>query len=125
MKNFLFLFCSLLGFVLIGILTFATFVDIRPDSGLPFIISLWGFAAHYPNTYHHILFPVILGYYLQICGCSFYASSRGRSAFFGLLGLLSPVGYIFLAALKPAPEILSENMACEDGLLEGEVDSEE
>jgi hypothetical protein len=55
------------------------------------------------------LYCAIAGYVLQIIGCAFYASRRGRSALFGFLGLLSPIGYVFLALLNPAvPEDPSE-----------------
>jgi hypothetical protein len=45
---------------------------------------------------------LLFGYALQIVACAVYAESRGRSALFGLLGLLSPIGYVFLALLNPA-----------------------
>jgi hypothetical protein len=40
---------------------------------------------------------------MQVCGCAVYATNRGRSAWFGLWGLLSPIGYVFLSLLTPAP----------------------
>ena len=46
---------------------------------------------------------LLFGYILQMIGCALYAENRGRSALFGLLGLLSPIGYVFLALLNPAP----------------------
>ena len=46
---------------------------------------------------------LLFGYILQMIGCALYAENRGRSVFFGLLGLLSPIGYVFLSLLNPAP----------------------
>lgn len=54
---------------------------------------------------------LLLGYVLQMVGCAVYAESRGRSAVFGLLGLLSPVGYIFLALLNRPPPPRYEDLA--------------
>jgi hypothetical protein len=44
----------------------------------------------------------LFGYLLQVLGCALYADNRGRSAFFGLLGLLSPIGYVLLSLLSPS-----------------------
>jgi len=48
---------------------------------------------------------LLFGYILQMIGCAVYAQNRGRSALFGLLGLLSPIGYVFLALLNPTHPI--------------------
>jgi hypothetical protein len=42
-------------------------------------------------------------------GCALYADNRGRSAFFGLLGLLSPIGYVFLSLLNPSPPRVAQD----------------
>lgn len=52
---------------------------------------------------------VLIGYILQMVGCALYAENRGRSAFFGLLGLLSPIGYVFLALLNPVPRSMPQD----------------
>jgi hypothetical protein len=52
---------------------------------------------------------LLFGYILQMIGCAFYAENRGRSALFGLLGLLSPIGYIFLALLNPLPRSVPQD----------------
>ncbi len=53
---------------------------------------------------------LLFGYLLQIGGCVVYATNRGRSGWFGLLGLLSPIGYVFLSLLNPAPRASSPRM---------------
>jgi hypothetical protein len=58
-----------------------------------------------PATVVELLF----GYVLQMVGCALYAERRGRSIFFGLLGLLSPIGYVFLSLLKPASPPLTQD----------------
>jgi hypothetical protein len=52
---------------------------------------------------------LLFGYILQMVGCALYAENRGRSAFFGLLGLLSPIGYVFLALLNPVPRCMPQD----------------
>ena len=54
---------------------------------------------------------LLFGYVLQMIGCALYAASRGRSAFFGLLGLLSPIGYVFLSLLNPASPPIPKDSA--------------
>ncbi len=55
------------------------------------------------------VFNLLVGYILQMIGCALYAEKRGRSALFGLLGLLSPIGYVFLALLNPMPRSVSQD----------------
>ena len=52
---------------------------------------------------------LLFGFILQMIGCALYAVNRGRSALFGLLGLLSPIGYVFLALLNPVPRSVPED----------------
>jgi hypothetical protein len=52
---------------------------------------------------------LLFGYILQLVGCALYAENRGRSALFGLLGLLSPIGYVFLALLNPVPRSVPQD----------------
>ena len=42
----------------------------------------------------------IIGFLLMAVGSAFYAVGRKRSSWFGLLGLLTPIGLLFLAVLK-------------------------
>jgi hypothetical protein len=74
-------------------------VTLSPDS--PFAVAHRATTAGmaWPSTVLHLLF----GYLLQIVGCALYAENRGRSPLFGLLGLLSPIGYVFLSLLNPVP----------------------
>ena len=53
---------------------------------------------------------LLFGYILQMIGCALYAENRGRSAFFGLLGLLSPIGYVFLSLLNPATRSVPQHL---------------
>ena len=51
---------------------------------------------------------LLFGYILQMVGCAFYATNRGHSALFGLLGVLSPIGYVVLALLNPVPRSMPQ-----------------
>lgn len=57
------------------------------------------------------VFYLLFGYLFQVVGCGLYADRRGRSPFFGLLGLLSPIGYVLLSLLSPSSRIATSNAA--------------
>jgi len=46
------------------------------------------------------IFVIILGALAMAIGASFLAAGKGRSLRFGLLGLLSPLGLLFLCVLE-------------------------
>lgn len=46
------------------------------------------------------VFLVIFAHFTLVAGCIFLAIGRGRSWLFGLLGLLAPLGLLFLCVLQ-------------------------
>jgi hypothetical protein len=120
-KNVIYVLCSIIGFALAAAGSTQIAAQIqeqelakaRANTFPAAIERLFSQGSCYPNpqsSAHNGMVPaetvvyLLFGYILQIVGCAVYAESRGRSVAFGLLGLLSPIGYVFLALLNPATE---------------------
>jgi hypothetical protein len=120
MKNVIYVLCAITGFALAAAGSSQIAAQIqeqelakaRANSFPAAIERLFSQGSSCPtrqNSAHNGMVPVetvvylLFGYILQVVGCAVYAESRGRSVAFGLLGLLSPIGYVFLALLNPVP----------------------
>jgi len=115
MKDAIYVVCAAIGLLLVGIglAQIEGSGHAQHDRDIPSLIrqgaSADAFFAPVERSSSAGMVPaasvlyLLFGYILQIIGCAFYAENRGRSAFFGLLGLLSPIGYVFLALLNPTP----------------------
>jgi hypothetical protein len=128
MKNVIYVFCAAIGLFLVGIgstQVVAQFQErerakARANSIPAAIEKLFSQGSCCPTPQSSscvgmvpaetVVF-LLFGYILQMVACAVYAESRGRSVAFGLLGLLSPIGYVFLALLNPASpsEVQSPN----------------
>ena len=122
MKDAMYVVCAAIGLLLVGVGVAqiqenasartrrsdlpATIREMLPADLLP--AESPSALAHRPTSTGMVpvttVLYLLIGYLLQIGGCALYAENRGRSAFFGLLGLLSPIGYVLLALLNPVPQ---------------------
>jgi TRAP-type C4-dicarboxylate transport system permease small subunit len=114
MRDVIYVLCAVIGLLLtaVGIAQYQESMRAKSQSnGFPATIErIFSQESRYPPTHGsssagmvpaETVLYLLFGYVLQMVGCAVYAENRGRSAVFGLLGLLSPIGYVFLALLTP------------------------
>jgi len=81
------------------------------------ILGIWGGAIFFMMGYYFTYSPQLLyssfgrlimsaGYALFICGCFMYSKGKGRSFWWGILGLLGPLGLLILYILKDRSKII-------------------
>lgn len=81
------------------------------------ILGIWGGAAFFGLGYFFSGAPqaayayfgsaiMIAGYILFVCGCFMYAKGKGRSFWWGVLGLLGPLGLPLLYCLKDRSRLI-------------------
>lgn len=122
MKDAIYAVCAAVGLLLVGTgvaqiqesasaMTHRSDIPAQVREMLPaHMLSAESPSAVMHNTTRACVVPVttilylLIGYLLQIGGCAVYAEKRGRSVFFGLFGLLSPIGYVLLALLNSVPQ---------------------
>jgi hypothetical protein len=114
MKDAIYVACAVIGFVLtmVGVSNVQESMRAKshPDTIPAVVERILATEMHQPVSHRspepgtvpvETVLILLFGYALQIVACAVYAENRGRSAIFGLLGLLSPIGYVFLAMLNP------------------------
>jgi len=84
------------------------------------ITGIWGGALFFALGYYfsgssqmlYTSFGRIImsaGYALFICGCFMYSKGKGRSFWWGILGVLGPLGLLVLYVLKDRSKIILKN----------------
>ena len=116
MKDFLYILLAVIGLALVGAgLSAIQQARQRPvvrSSNVPFP-ELASLTNNDGSTIPSESLPLILcGYICHLAACAIYATSRGRSPAFGLLGLLSPVAYVLLPiVVAPRPPQSNHSLA--------------
>jgi peptidoglycan/LPS O-acetylase OafA/YrhL len=81
------------------------------------ILGIWGGAAFFglgyflismsQAVYRFFALPIAFGgFILFVCGCVMYSKGKGHSGFWGMLGILGPLGLLILYCLKDRSKII-------------------